>query len=202
MKIINVGTTYRIYEDDVCTYDKLPSRTYEVCFSKMGGFFLESRDDIDISEKIYGVHEKKVEKIMNSFKVFTRNLGVILSGNKGIGKSICAKLLAKKSIEEGYPVILVNEYIPGIASYISSIKQECTVIFDEFDKTFNVQSNGDGIRPIKRSDEDGDCNSAQVEMLTLFDGLDQGKKLFIITCNKLTNLSDYLVNRPGRFHYH
>lgn len=29
-----------------------------------------------------------------------------------------------------------------------------------------------------------------------------GKKLFVITCNELRNLSDFLVNRPGRFHYH
>ena len=39
-------------------------------------------------------------------------------------------------------------------------------------------------------------------MLTLFDGLYDGKKLFVITCNELRNLSDFLVNRPGRFHYH
>ena len=26
--------------------------------------------------------------------------------------------------------------------------------------------------------------------------------MYVITCNKLTGLNDYLVNRPGRFHYH
>lgn len=36
----------------------------------------------------------------------------------------------------------------------------------------------------------------------MFDGTAQGKKLFIITCNSLYKLNDYLVNRPGRFHYH
>ena len=39
-------------------------------------------------------------------------------------------------------------------------------------------------------------------MLSLFDGLDCGKKLFVITCNDVDELSDYLLNRPGRFHYH
>ena len=39
-------------------------------------------------------------------------------------------------------------------------------------------------------------------MLTLFDGISMGKKLFVITCNDLRSLNDYLVNRPGRFHYH
>lgn len=39
-------------------------------------------------------------------------------------------------------------------------------------------------------------------MLSLFDGLDNGKKLFVITCNEISKLNSYLLNRPGRFHYH
>ena len=39
-------------------------------------------------------------------------------------------------------------------------------------------------------------------MLSLFDGLDNGKKLFVITCNEVERLNAYLLNRPGRFHYH
>lgn len=56
------------------------------------------------------------------------------------------------------------------------------------------------IRPLKLIREQN--GGAQDEFLTLFDGLDCGKKLFIVTCNSLSDLSDYLVNRPGRFHYH
>ena len=26
--------------------------------------------------------------------------------------------------------------------------------------------------------------------------------MFVITCNEIRNLNDFLVNRPGRFHYH
>ena len=48
-------------------------------------------------------------------------------------------------------------------------------------------------------DNEGDPQSG---LLSLFDGTSQGKKLFIITCNSLSKLNDYLVNRPGRFHYH
>ena len=39
-------------------------------------------------------------------------------------------------------------------------------------------------------------------MLSLFDGIDNGKKLFVITCNRPYDLNEFLVNRPGRFHYH
>lgn len=192
MKIVNTGNIYRIYDDNLRTFDELPVNTYQIGFSKMTGFFMEKRDNPSVDEKIYGVHLSKVEKIISSFKVFNRNLGVILSGDKGIGKSVCAKLLAERGLKEGYPIIICSEYIPGIADYISSIKQEVIVIFDEFDKTFKC--NG--------SDSEGNINDSQAEMLTLFDGMDQGKKLFIVTCNRLNNLNEFLVNRPGRFHYH
>ena len=189
MKIVNTGLTYRIYGDDLKTYDKLPVGTYEVCFHPMQGFWLEKKDDIHLNEKIYGVHESKAEKILASFELTNRNLGVILSGNKGIGKSLTAKLMVQKAVERGIPVIMVNDCIKGVASYIADIKQECVILFDEFDKTFKTN---------KRDENGGD----QDEFLTLFDGLDCGKKLFIVTCNSLSDLSDYLVNRPGRFHYH
>lgn len=152
---------------------------------------MEEYAEIEIKEnKIYGIHEKKVEKVLNTFEKFNRNLGVILSGNKGIGKSLFAKLLAKKSIENGLPLIIVDRFVPGIASYLESIEQEIVVLFDEFDKTFGN---------IKTSENEAD---PQASLLTLFDGISSGKKLFVITCNELRSLNDYLVNRPGRFHYH
>ena len=189
MRIVNTGNSFKIYDNSLKTFESLPIQSYIVRYDKMSGFFLETYPNITITEKIYGVHREKVAKVMNSFKIFNRNLGVILSGAKGIGKSICAKLLAEDAIHQGYPLIVVNQYIPGIADYIASIEQEVVVLFDEFDKTF---FSGD-------RDSIGD---PQTEMLTLFDGLTMGKKLFVVTCNELKNLNDYLVNRPGRFHYH
>jgi hypothetical protein len=187
MKAINTGNTYTIYDDSIKVYNQLPAQSYQVCFSKARGFFLERYNDIEITEqKVYGVHETKVNKVLNSFNLFNRNLGVILSGDKGIGKSLFAKMLAKSTIEQGFPLIVVNTYYPNIADYINNITQEVVVLFDEFDKTF---ANRDDVNP-------------QTEMLTLFDGISAGKKLFIITCNDLHKLNDYLVNRPGRFHYH
>lgn len=189
MRIVNTGNSFKIYDNSLKTFESLPVQSYVIRYDKMSGFFLETYPNITITEKIYGVHREKVTKVMNSFKIFNRNLGVILSGAKGIGKSICAKLLAEDAIRQGYPLIVVNQYIPGIADYITSIEQEVVVLFDEFDKTF---FSGD-------RDSIGD---PQTEMLTLFDGLSMGKKLFVVTCNELKNLNDYLVNRPGRFHYH
>ena len=190
MKAINIGTRYEIYNDTLKTYDQLPAQVYTVCFAKMSGFYLEQHADIEIGEKVYGVYEAKVEKVLRSFGEFSRSLGVILSGNKGIGKSLFAKMLSVRAIQCGLPVLIVDRFIPGIASYIESIEQEVVVMFDEFDKTFGEVSTGDN-----------EANP-QAGLLSLFDGIAQGKKLFVITCNQLRSLNDYLINRPGRFHYH
>lgn len=189
MRVVNTGQTYKIYDNSLQTYEQLPVQVYTVEFNKMTGFFLQQYQNIAVTEKIYGVHNEKVNKVLHSFSLFERNLGIILSGAKGIGKSLFAKLLAQRVIEEGYPLIIANSYIPGIADYIASIEQEIVVLFDEFDKTFC-------------SGERDNLNDPQSEMLTLFDGLSQGKKMFVVTCNSLRNLNSYLVNRPGRFHYH
>lgn len=193
MKTINTGTEYRFYDDSVKTYDKLPAQTYTVAFHPKMGFWLEKYPDFKINEKVYGVQQEKVNKVMKSFFVNSRSLGVILSGDKGIGKSLFAKMLGIKTVEVGLPLIIVQSYIPGIADFLNSIEEDAVVLFDEFDKTFGAASMD------VRAEGSGD---PQTEMLSLFDGFATSKKLFVITCNRVNKLSDYLLNRPGRFHYH
>lgn len=187
MNIVSSGSKYMVYDNMVKTYKELPVGSYEINFNKMSGYSLHSREDLKIGEeKIYGNHLSKVDKVLKSFEISERNFGVILSGQKGIGKTIFVRVLADEAIKHNLPVILVNQYTPGIAEFISSIEQEVVIVFDEFEKTFGYD---DGFDP-------------QEELLGLFDGIDAGKKLFIITCNELSRLNKYLLNRPGRFHYH
>ena len=186
MKVIKTNSSLHLYRDDVETYDRIPVGTYTICFSKNIGFYLTTRDDMVVKEKIYGCHLDKARKVLSAFKEFERSLGVIMSGAKGIGKSISAKLIAAEALADGMPVIICDRYIPGIASFIESVEQEVMILFDEFDKAF-----------AKTEDE-----NPQASMLSLFDGTAIGKKLYVVTCNYLNGLNDYLVNRPGRFHYH
>lgn len=191
MKAINIGNQFSIYDDSLKVHDKLPAQIYSVRFSQQSGFYLELHNDIEINEtKIYGVHNAKTKKVINTFKLFNRNLGIILSGDKGIGKSLFAKLLSNEAVSQGYPVIIVDKFIPNIAAYLESIEQEVVILFDEFDKTFGN---------INTSENEPD---AQASMLSLFDGLSTGKKMFVLTCNEIRSLNDYYVNRTGRFHYH
>lgn len=187
MNVINAGSRYQIYGEDVKTYQKLPVGTYLVNFHPMQGFSLSIRNDLAVTEdKIYGNSMTKVMKVMRSYSAVDRNFGVLLSGQKGIGKSLFVRLLAQEAIKLNMPVITVTIAAPGIAEFISSIEQDCVVIFDEFEKTFTITED----------------ENQQDALLSLFDGMDGGHKLFIVTCNDLDHMSQYMLNRPGRFHYH
>lgn len=189
MRVISTGSKFNIYPDDLKSYDRLPADYYVVRFHPKKGFYLEKYSAFQMTEsKIYGIHLEKVHKVLRSFEAFNRNLGVILSGDKGIGKSLFARLLGREAVNKGIPVIIVEGFIEGIGSFIDSIDQEVLVLFDEFDKTF------------ARGRDDSE--DQQASMLSLFDGVAQGKKLFVVTCNELRGLNGFLVNRPGRFHYH
>lgn len=187
MKVINYGNTFEIYENELQTYDKLPAQTYLVKFNPMAGFSLRRVTDFEQREdKLYGTHTQKITKVMDAFNKVERSLGVILSGDKGIGKSLFTQLLAEDAIKRGIPVILVTDNYPNIAEFIEKITQECVVLFDEFEKVF--PQNGEG--------------STQDSLLGLFDGTSQEKRLYAITVNDLHKVSPFMLNRPGRFHYH
>lgn len=187
MHIVESDKRYRIFNNAITTYDQLPPKTYRVDYDPETRIFsLLEAHDFEIPEtKIYGQHLDKVKKVLNSMDKMNRNLGVILSGDKGIGKSLFSKCLGLKARKKGIPVILVNEYHEGIANFLEEIEQTVMILFDEYDKTFDEKK-----------------HNCQAEMLSLFDGVSAGKKLFVITCNEIQSLSQYLINRPGRFHYH
>ena len=193
MNIVNSGTQYQIFDKSINTFESLPAKCFKIKFNPMQGFYLEDHELLNITEeKIYGDVEYNANKILKSFDISNRNLGVILSGVKGSGKSLFAKVLAKKANEQGMPLILSDFSHKGLSDFISSIKQECIVLFDEFEKNF----------PSCDEDDDTDIENSQEGLLGLFDGIDSGKKIFVITCNEVGQLSEYLLNRPGRFHYH
>lgn len=196
MKIVNVSDTYRIFPDDLRTFDKLPNNTFKVEFSPQSGFSLEKQDDLKPSEgKIYGNSAQKVDKIMRGFKHSNRSFGAIFSGDKGMGKSLAVQQIAEKAHESNMPVILVKDAFIGVSEFIDSIEQEALIVFDEFEKVFNE----------KGESYDEDTNTGiepQSKMLSLLDGLSRRKKLYIVTVNDMWGVSQYMVNRPGRFHYH
>lgn len=188
MKVVSYGSNFEIYEDDLKTYDQLPAGTYNVKFNPMSGFSLKKATDFkQAEEKIYGNHMEKIAKVFTVFERTNRSLGIILSGDKGIGKSLFTQILAEHAVEKGMAVILVDRAFQGIAGFLDSIDQEALVLFDEFEKVFNERK---------------DNIESQDALLGLFDGTSQKKRIYAITVNDLHRVNDFMINRPGRFHYH
>lgn len=185
MKIIQSGSIFKIHSDDLVVKDKLPNGMYEVKFDRDSGFFLVAVDELELKEgKVYGSREEKIDKLVKAYESSPRSVGAILSGDKGIGKSLFTVMLANRMNGLGVPTILVKDAYPGITSFLESIKQEVVVLFDEFEKMFN----GDG--------------EPQSRMLGMLDGMSNDKRMYLITVNELNRVNEYLLNRPGRFHYH
>jgi len=163
------------------TLDNIPVGNWLVKSSPSKGYFLEKSPEFRMPKKIYGDSEKLAQRYLNTFENRTTNLGVLLTGLKGTGKSITAKITCKNS---NLPVILITEPFTGDAfkSFLSNITQPVIVFIDEFEKVyFDV--------------------SLQNSFLSILDGIFEGKKLFLFTSNEKKKINEYLINRPGRVHY-
>lgn len=160
--------------------DTLPLGTYSVGFNpEMGGFILVMSPSFTMPAKIYGDSEKLAERFLGTFRKRQKNTGVLLAGEKGSGKSLMAKLLAIKGIEQKMPTILVNApfHGEGFNEFLGSITQPCVVLFDEFEKVYQD-------------------HQAQQALLTLLDGTQPSNKLFVFTTNELAGIPH--TNRDGK----
>ncbi len=167
------------------TLDTLPANTYTIMQDQNGNLLLSIIENLDFNSKIYGDTEFVRDRIINTFEKRGKNTGILLSGEKGSGKTMLVKLLSKKLREEkSMPTIIVNKAWKGdkFNSFLQMIEQPCVVIFDEFEKIYNQED--------------------QQEILTLFDGVYPSEKLFLVTINNLHKVDDNMKNRPGRFFYH
>jgi hypothetical protein len=191
--IIKDERNHRIISGNaISILDRLPAAIYELCFDQDRGFSLNKIDNkFSIAEKLYGDVETITSRVLRTFEITEGNLGVLFSGPKGLRKSLTVRNICTDAIRKNLPVILVTEHFENIAPFIATISQSAVFVFDEFEKVYPDQ------RRTERDDIDG-----QDTLLNLFDSTFSGKKLFLLTCNDTQNLSEYLLNRPGRLHYH
>lgn len=195
MKVLESGSTYNIFPDDLIVKDTLDVGIYVVRLSKQG-FYLERTSQFgNTEEKMYGNSQVKIDKIKRTYHVGTRSLGVLFSGAKGIGKTLCVANLTKQLRDESnLPTIIINTAFKGISDFIESIQQEVVVVFDEFEKVFIDTDDDDEV--------DSDSREAQSALLGLLDGVSSQKRLYVLTVNSLSRVSEYLLGRTGRIHYH
>lgn len=183
--VIRMGSSYRMMsEQDIEVCDKLPAKNYTVKQNPMSKeYYLEPVDDFVMPNKLYGDTMRKAERILNTFNLRPLSTGVHLDGVKGSGKTLLAKTLSYLAQKDGVASIVINQPFCGdeFNSFIQSIDVPAILIFDEFEKVYNWET--------------------QNKILTLFDGVYPTKKLFVLTTNDAASVNNFLKNRPGRIYY-
>lgn len=168
------------------THETLPAGTYMLRAGMMGINLVSAGEDFVIgeNEEVFGGREQKIDMINKAYDASESSTGVLLSGGKGIGKTLFSRMLATKAIEKGMPVVLVDHKSGGanIIDIIGQLPDNTMVMFDEFEKVFDAED--------------------QERLLGMFDGTSTKKRLFVITMNRVDKASTYLLDRPGRFLFH
>ena len=159
----------------------LPKGIYEVKLSMTGFYLSKIAESFTFDYKLYGLNQKFIDYVLKTYKNTTGNLGVLLDGIKGTGKTVTAKELCNNL---QLPVILVQSMGDSndkLIKYLSTaINFDCVFFFDEYEKEFKDSSD-------VLSFMDGTYNSIY-------------RKVFLLTTNEL-KVDPNLLGRPSRIRY-
>ena len=164
--------------------DTLPPGNYTVKEDPKGNLYYQAIQNFPKPGKIYGNYSSMADRILETYNSRSVSTGVMLTGEKGSGKTLMAKLIATRALEtQGVPTIVIS--YPWHGEQFNKLIQdvpEAIIIFDEVEKVYHESDH-------------------QHSILTLLDGVFPSKKMYIITTNDKWLVDDHMHNRPGRIFY-
>ena len=191
---VKIGSTVRPVGSLNEVSDHLEPHVYTVEIKPLTGTVLNIVENIDLAvpDRLYGRMPAQVDKSFRAYAKRPLNTGILLSGERGMGKSLFIKMAMKKALDMGMPVFNLTrtDDLSDVIAFINSVTQPAMVVMDEFEKNFVFDE--------KNREED-----TQMPFLSMLDGLGSGeKRMFIASLNDKNRLNKFMLNRPGRFYYH
>lgn len=180
---VQTGINFNRMQGPIISYNEIPVGVYKISMSKQGFYLEYVMSEFVFDYKIYGLQEDFINHVIKTYnEAQTGNLGILLNGTKGTGKTVAAKMIANRL---HLPVIIVQnmgqEMNFQMMNYLSTeINFDCVFFFDEYEKTF---------------DED-------TTILSFMDGVynSESRKVFLLTTNTLS-IDRNLIGRPSRILY-
>lgn len=160
-------------------FEKLENVIYKVALDMFERPYLAKvADNFTFDYKLYGLESDLIRRVLKTYNATDHgNLGILLNGLKGTGKTVTSKQIANQLNQ---PIIIVGENKPHFPPFLNSIPQNITIFIDEYEKTFGNASN----------------------MLTIMDGASNSeyRRVFLLTTNEL-RVESNMIQRPGRVRY-
>lgn len=153
----------------------------------------------NIPAKLYGDITNRTDRVISAYiNTKDKNLGVLLNGLGGTGKSLLAKNICINAMNKlNLPVVVVSmdsvKYIQMLFDILNDRGQNVVIFLDEYDKLFVSDKNNGGDERVKDN---------QNVLLSLIDGVYSANHLFLLTSNNKGRINDHLLNRPSRIRYY
>jgi len=182
---LHTGSTVSVRSGESLTVTRvLEPKTYFLKENpNTGEIYLEITPDMPVAERIYGKSiQFRTERIFRSYSDRPRNTGVLLSGEKGSGKTLLIRQLSHYVKQHNVPTIIINAKYKSteFINFFNNLTTPSLIVFDEFEKIY----------------EGADQNV----LLSVLDGIVNSKHLFVLSTNS-DNVNNYFLNRPGRIYY-
>lgn len=136
-------------------------------------------EKFELPSPLLEIDEDFISRICTTFKTKETNMGVLLNGYRGTGKSVHCKIICNRI---GIPCFVFSELLERthLLRFFNELKQPCIIFIDEYEKMYG------------QSDT----------LLTLMDGAlkTSHKILFLLTSNEI-RINENMLNRPTRVHY-
>lgn len=189
---VKIGNIYKL--QDVSSVAPLEKGIYVLAGDERGNLFLIEKDDKEFvfNFKVYGIERAFIERVKKTYYSTKGNMGILLNGIQGTGKTITGEIIAN---ELNLPIILVTSKFPGANEFLASFEQDIVIFIDEYEKVYKGSISEDDYD----YEEEANKSNGDSSLLSLMSGIHTSnfRRFFILTTNK-SWINENMLNRPGR----